>query len=114
MKKLLIGLHALLFASFVHAEIIDIDNAELARLSAAGVPIVDIRTAAEWRETGVIPGSHLLTFFDAIGQHNPPAWLEQLKPIVKPDQPVIVICRSGNRTQAVSRFLSQQAGYRTV
>jgi rhodanese-related sulfurtransferase len=31
-----------------------------------------------------------------------------------PDQPVIVICRSGNRTKAASQFLARQAGYQTV
>ena len=34
--------------------------------------------------------------------------------MAKPDQPVIVICRSGNRTRAASQLLSQQAGYATV
>jgi rhodanese-related sulfurtransferase len=34
--------------------------------------------------------------------------------VAKPDQPVIVICRSGNRTRAASQFLSQQAGYQKV
>lgn len=31
-----------------------------------------------------------------------------------PDQPVILICRSGNRTKAASQFLSREAGYQTV
>ena len=41
-------------------------------------------------------------------------WLEKLKPLARPDEPVVVICRSGNRTKAVSQFLSQQAGYAKV
>jgi two-component system CheB/CheR fusion protein len=45
---------------------------------------------------------------------GPAAWLEKLAPIAKPDQPVIVICRSGNRTKDVSQLLSQQAGYTKV
>ena len=48
------------------AEIINIDNAELARLAASGVPVIDIRTEGEWKETGVIAGSRLLTFFDDV------------------------------------------------
>ncbi len=114
MKKALFALLALLLAASARAEIIDIDNAELARLTAAGVPIIDIRTAPEWRDTGIVPGSRLLTFFDERGQYDAAAWLAQAKLIAKPEQPIIVICRTGNRTQAVSRFLSQQGGYRTV
>lgn len=96
------------------AEVIHIDNAELEKLLAKKTPLVDIRTEAEWRETGVIQGSKLLTFFDEKGNANPPQWLQQLKPIATAETPVILICRSGNRTQAVSKFLSEQAGYRTV
>lgn len=96
------------------AGVVDIDNVELARLSAAGVPVIDIRTAAEWRESGVIAGSHLLTFFDANGRADPPAWLNRVKAVASMEQPVIVICRSGNRTRPASQFLSTQGGYRTV
>lgn len=96
------------------AEVIDIDNAELARLAAAGVPVIDIRTAGEWQETGIVPGSRLITLFDERGRADAPAWLEQVKGVAQPGQPVIVICRSGNRTRAASQLLSQQAGYKTV
>lgn len=97
-----------------HAEIIDIDNAELARLMKTGVQVIDIRTQPEWEETGIVAGSRLLTFFDERGRADPAAWLEKVKPIAKANEPVIVICRSGNRTKAVSQFLSQQAGYSRV
>lgn len=96
------------------AEVIDIDNGELNKLVASGVPIVDIRTAPEWQQTGIVPGSHLLTFFDEQGRANAPFWLEKVRTIAKPGDPVIVICRSGNRTKAVSRLLSDQAGYAKV
>jgi rhodanese-related sulfurtransferase len=76
--------------------------------------VIDIRTEGEWKETGVIVGSRLLTFFDENGRSNPPQWLEKLKPIAKPERPVILVCRSGNRTRAAAQFLSEQAGYKTV
>ena len=104
---------ALFPALSVCAAVVDIDNAEMARLVAAGVPIVDIRTEGEWKETGIVPGSRLLTFFDERGRADPAAWLQQVQGVATPDQPVIVICRSGNRTKAASQFLSEQAGYRT-
>ncbi len=108
------SLVAWVFSLPVHAEVAEVDNAQLARLLAAGVPIIDIRTEGEWRESGVVPGSKLLTFFDERGRSDPPAWLQKVQEVAKPRQPVILICRSGNRTRAASQFLSEQAGYQTV
>lgn len=113
-RQVVFFLLAVASSLLARAEVVDIGNAELARLLAAGVPVVDIRTEGEWKESGIVPGSRLLTFFDERGRADPPAWLQKLQGVAKPDQPVIVICRSGNRTQAASQFLSQQAGYRTV
>jgi rhodanese-related sulfurtransferase len=98
----------------VNAEVVNVDNAEMARLVASGAAVIDIRTAPEWKETGVVAGSKLLTFFDERGQVDPPAWLQQLKTVAKPGQSVILICRSGNRSRTAAQFLSQQAGYKTV
>lgn len=104
----------ILTALSVGAAVIDIDNEELNKLIAAGVPLIDIRTAAEWQQTGIVLGSHLLTFFDEQGNANPDAWLEKARTIAKPNDPVIVICRSGNRTKTLGQFLSNQAGYTKV
>jgi len=104
---------SLLLASAADAEVFDIDNAELARLMAAGVPVIDIRTAGEWQQSGVVAGSKLITYVDEQGRVDAPAWLAKVQGVAKPDQPVIVICRSGNRTRAASQLLSQQAGSRS-
>jgi rhodanese-related sulfurtransferase len=98
----------------VHAEVINIDNAELARLAASGAAVIDIRTPPEWKETGVISGSKLLTFFDEKGRVDAPAWIGQLKSLTKPGQAVVLICRSGNRSLTAAQFLAQQPGYKTV
>ncbi len=103
-----------LMSALVHAEVIDIDNAQLDKLLKSGVPIIDIRLQAEWEETGIVPNSKLLTFFDQNGRYDAAAWLDKVKAFAKPSEPVIVICRTGNRTKPVSQFLSQQAGYQTV
>jgi rhodanese-related sulfurtransferase len=114
MRKLLATLCLLLLPLAALGNVTDIDSAELARLQAAGVPVVDIRTPGEWKETGVVPGSHPLMFFDEKGNYDAAAFVSRLNAIAKPGDPVIVICRSGNRTREVSRFLSQKAGYTTV
>jgi len=96
------------------AVVIDIDNGELAKLVASGVPLIDIRTSPEWQQTGVVKGSRLLTFFDEQGRADPGSWLQKARAIAKAGDPVIVICRSGSRTKVVSQFLSEQAGYAKV
>ncbi len=94
--------------------IININNEELSALLKRGVAIVDIRTELEWRQTGVIPGSHLLTLFDERRQViDPQGWLKKVKALVPPDKPVILICRVGNRTAPATRILVN-AGYSTV
>lgn len=114
MNRFLSFCFCLLCALPVHAEVIDIDNTELAGLMAKGVAVIDIRTAPEWSETGIVPGSRLLTFFDERGRAEPAAWLEKAGAFARPGDPVVVICRTGNRTRAVSQFLLRQAGYAKV
>ena len=62
----------------LHAEVIDVDGAGLERLRADGVPVIDVRRADEWRETGVIEDSHLLTFYDKQGRYDLERWLPAL------------------------------------
>lgn len=114
LRQLAISSLLILSSTLSQAEVIDIDNAQLDRLLKAGVPLVDIRLAQEWEETGIIPGSQLLTFFDERGRYDAATWLGKVQAFAKPEQPLIVICRSGNRTRPVSQFLSQQAGYTKV
>ena len=96
------------------AEVVDVDPAALAALLDEGVPIVDIRRPDEWTDTGVVEGSHLLTFFDADGEHDAAAWKAALGEIVDADEPVVPICRTGRRTDLVSEWLSERAGHGTV
>jgi rhodanese-related sulfurtransferase len=103
-----------LLALNARADVTHIDNEELARLMAAGVPVIDIRTEPEWKETGIVKGSRLMTFFDERGRADPPAWLAKLDGIAKADQPVILICRTGNRTGVLAKFLDEKVGYRKV
>ena len=89
------------------------DNGELQRLLDAGLKIIDIRRPEEWRQTGVVEGSHLLTAFNARGDlvRSFPA---QLKRIVAKDEPFIMICRTGSRTGHLARALAEQGGYQRV
>ncbi len=91
----------------------NIDNAQLKKLLAEGVPIYDIRRPDEWKETGVVEGSRKLTLFDARGGQNP-KFFETFTSEIKPEDPVVIICRTGNRSSVLSRFLSGKMGYAKV
>ena len=98
----------------LRAEVTLLDNTALERLLERGVPIIDIRTPEEWHETGVIEGSHLLTFFDAQGRYDFRAWLTGLTDIASRDEPFALICASGGRSGLVSRILDAHLGYQHV
>jgi rhodanese-related sulfurtransferase len=91
----------------------DVDTAELSVLMHKGVKIVDIRRADEWRATGVIPGSELLTAFDARGRLNA-EFPSRFASLFEKDEEVIIVCRSGNRSEVLSRALAEQAGYTRI
>ena len=76
--------------------------------------IIDIRTPAEWRETGIVEGSYTIMFFDEKGNFNLEIFLKQLDMVVKKDEPFALICRVGSRTGMVSEFLSERLGYKVT
>jgi rhodanese-related sulfurtransferase len=90
----------------------NVDNAELKALLAKGVPLYDIRRPEEWRQTGVVEGSRKLTFVDASGRMNP-EFLSSFGTEVDKNDPVVLICRTGNRTDTLARELTAM-GYTQV
>lgn len=82
-------------------------------MQTQGIPVYDIRRAEEWRHTGVVEGSNRLTFVDEKGKLLPD-FVEKFTRAVKKDDPVILICRTGNRTDVLSRALVQELGYTKV
>ncbi|MEW5771445.1 MAG: rhodanese-like domain-containing protein [Pseudomonadota bacterium] len=91
----------------------NIDNRELQALIEQKTPLYDVRRAEEWRQTGVIAGSRQLTFVDASGRPNP-EFLPRFTAEVDKDKPVILICRTGNRSDVLARELMREHGYTRV
>lgn len=73
----------------------------------SGVKIIDIRTEKEWRETGVVKGALGLTFYREDMTYDAEAFLTKLKQHVSPNETIAILCRSGNRSDKVSRYLVQ-------
>jgi rhodanese-related sulfurtransferase len=77
--------------------------------------VVDIRTPAEWQASGVIANSQKLQSFDAQGKFDQDKWLAELEKLKSSlDQPVILVCRSGNRSGNVGTLLSDKIGMKNV
>ncbi|MBF0382472.1 MAG: rhodanese-like domain-containing protein [Magnetococcales bacterium] len=91
----------------------NIDNTKLQSLIKNGVPLYDIRRPDEWKKTGVIEGSRLLTFIDKKGD-IPPSFLPTLSSKIGKNDPVILICRSGNRSSILANYLMEKLAYTTV
>ncbi|NNJ97446.1 MAG: rhodanese-like domain-containing protein [Gammaproteobacteria bacterium] len=91
----------------------DADNTRLQIMLEQNIPIYDIRRPEEWRQTGVIEGSKLLTFVDGEGQLKP-NFLNHFTTATGKHDPVILICRTGSRTSTLARYLVEEMGYTQV
>jgi len=91
----------------------DIDNQQLKALQAQGIPVFDVRRPEEWKQTGVVEGSKKLTFVDSNGKVTPD-FVEKFTQAVGKNDPVILICRTGSRTNALAGALTKQLGYTKV
>lgn len=91
----------------------NIDNAQLKALVAQDVPLYDVRRPDEWKQTGVVEGSRLLTWVDGGGRVRP-GFFETLTTDVPKDKPVAIICRTGNRTSQLAREMMEKHGYTKV
>ncbi len=118
MKKALISFPILfLFSSLLSAAgLTDLSVEQVQTMKQdKDVLIVDVRTGKEWQSTGIIPGSHPLEFFDPDGHYDSKKWLSQLQQLKSsPDQKIILVCRSGNRSGMVGNFLAQKLGMKNI
>jgi len=71
--------------------------------------VVDVRAPEEWRATGIIADSKTLQAFDGNGAFNGSKWLDALQKLKSnPDQPIILVCRSGHRSAVAGKYLTEQ------
>lgn len=82
-------------------------------LIKSGITIVDIRTESEWRETGVVPDSVLLTFFGPDRSYDLEGFVAELNRYVEPQQKLAILCRSGNRSAKVATLLAE-SGFSSI
>jgi len=91
----------------------NLDNKQLKTMLDKNVLIFDVRRQDEWLQTGVVKGSKLLTFVDGSGRIKAD-FLTRFTSTVDKNDPVILICRTGNRTSKLARHLVENMGFTQV
>ncbi len=113
LKKIILAI--LVLQGFLLADFKNIKSSELEALIKKNVVVIDIRTPAEWKETGVVPTSKKIMFFDEQGNYNIQKWMSAFtKVVTNKNQPFVLVCRSGSRTKVVGNFLANELGYTKV
>lgn len=84
------------------------------KLIDSKIPIVDIRTPGEWKETGIVKNSIPIMFFNEEGAYDVNAFLTELNAKVDTKKQFAIICRTGSRTAVIADFLSKQLHYNIV
>ncbi len=107
--KIFVKLICFLFVTtFSFADVVNITNEQILKLSKSNIPIVDVRRNSEWYQTGVVPNSILLTFFDKNGNYNFEEWYKKLRLNINEEKPIILICRTGRRTKIIAEMMDKK------
>ena len=73
--------------------------------------IIDIRREDEWIKTGIIEGAQTITAFSKTGNLNQDFQQKFLSIVPSLNTPVVLYCRTGNRTTKLGNALVSQLGY---
>ena len=110
---------AVLLISFLNVFLFafkEISADEVAMFAASGdAVLVDVRTAPEWVESGVIERSHLITYFDKDFRPLKDEFMQKFSKVTGGDKnkQIVVICRTGQRSKLVAGILDRE-GYKNV
>lgn len=92
----------------------DVSPAEAwTRVQTGQALLVDVRTPEELRWVGRVPGALAIPWLIDNGQRPNPDFLAQLGEAARPDQQVLLLCRSGVRSEAAARAATA-AGFASV
>ena len=87
---------------------------EFIELQKDGYILIDIRREEEWIETGIIEGAETITAFTESGQLHKD-FQEKFFSLAKgPETPILLYCRTGNRTEMLGNALIDQVGLKNV
>jgi rhodanese-related sulfurtransferase len=79
----------------------------------SGAVLVDVRCAAEWQFVGHVPNAVCIEWKTYPGMQPNPQFVAQLARLVEPEATVMMMCRTGMRSDEAARA-AFQAGYGAV
>ena len=88
-----------------------VNSGELLEAQAKGAVIVDIRREDEWQKTGIIDGAETITAFTKAGRLHEDFQEKFLSVVPSLKVPIVLYCRTGNRTTKLGNALVNQLGY---
>lgn len=87
-------------------ELVDLQPRIVEKMIDDNIVMIDVRREEEWKRTGIIKKSHLLTFFDDKGEYDIEKWMSEFEKLVtSKEQTFVLICARGNRTRTIGNFL---------
>ena len=98
----------ILFTKFVKAEVIDINNRELSDLIKKTINIIDVRTQKEWKSTGIIKGSFLVSLLNKNKKFIFEDWFAMFENNFGKNKSIIFICASGVRSNYISHLVQRK------
>jgi len=78
------------------------------------LPIVDIRTVGEWKESGLLKGAIPIEFFNEKGDYNINKFLKELNSKVDTTKTFAIICHTGSRTSMIAPWMSKELNYSVI
>ncbi|MEM7304237.1 MAG: rhodanese-like domain-containing protein [Pseudomonadota bacterium] len=112
--KTMLAFIILIFPSLLIADVVDIDAHQLNEMMGEEVVIIDVRTPAEWQQTGIVEGSVPIMFFNERNQPLADEWMAQASEHISNDKKLILICRTGNRSGVIANYLVKVLKYPEV
>ena len=98
----------ILFTKFVNAEVININNKELSNLIEKEIKIIDVRTQNEWKSTGIIKGSFLVSLLNKNKKFIFEDWFAMFENNFGKNKSIIFICASGVRSNYISHLVQRK------
>jgi len=107
MKKII-----LLLSMFTVSLFADVKNEYISqKILNSNIPIVDVRTPGEWKETGLLKNAIPIMFFNIQGKPLVNSFLKELNAKVDTKKPFAIICHTGQRTSIIAPWLSKELHY---
>ena len=106
MKNLLVIF--VLFTKFANADVINIDNRKLSNLIEKEVKIIDVRTQNEWKSTGIIKESFLVSLLNKNKKFIFEDWYAMFENKFGKNESIVFICASGVRSNYISHLVQRR------